>query len=108
MRHTNGHTVRVVIEKSISLSLSLSLSLFLSPPPSLSPPLSLSRLINSCHSLLTTPRLKLSSHVTLLSVYKVLLNLTHDNELGAHRVGEQKGIMDILLDSIFQVDGVRV
>ena len=39
----------------------------------------------------------------LLAVMKLLLNLTHDSELGSHRVGGQKGAMEAILSTIFQV-----
>ena len=39
----------------------------------------------------------------LLSVIRVLINLTHDNELGSHRVGEQKGGMEAIVGTVFQV-----
>ncbi|CAI8026737.1 Wings apart-like protein homolog [Geodia barretti] len=37
----------------------------------------------------------------LLAVLRVLLNLTHDNELGSHRLGEQEGAVKTVLDIIF-------
>ena len=40
---------------------------------------------------------------TLLGVLKVLLNVTHESELGTHRVGEQKEIMDNIFRVILQV-----
>ncbi len=39
----------------------------------------------------------------LLAVMRVLINVTHDNELGSHRVGEQKGAMAAVAGTIFQV-----
>ena len=39
----------------------------------------------------------------LLTAFKVLLNLTHEFQLGCYRLGEQKGIMTILLSVLFQV-----
>ena len=39
----------------------------------------------------------------LLMVFRVLLNLTHDNELGSHRVGEQSGVLQLFLGSAFKV-----
>ena len=41
--------------------------------------------------------------VCLLAVFKILLNLTHECELGSHRVGEQKDVMDYILRIILQV-----
>jgi len=52
------------------------------------------------------PSLDLSRHAAvdcLLAVMKLLLNLTHDSELGSHRVGGQKGAMEAILSTIFQV-----
>ena len=39
----------------------------------------------------------------LLAVLRVLLNLTHDNELGSHRLGEQDGAVKTVLDIVFLV-----
>ena len=39
----------------------------------------------------------------LLAVLRVLLNLTHDNELGSHRLGEQEGAVKTVLDIVFLV-----
>ncbi len=39
----------------------------------------------------------------LLAVMRVLINVTHDNELGSHRVGEQKGALEAVAGTIFQV-----
>lgn len=41
----------------------------------------------------------------LLAVLRVLLNLTHDNELGSHRLGEQDGAVKTVLDIVFMVRG---
>ena len=41
----------------------------------------------------------------LLAVLRVLLNLTHDNELGSHRLGEQEGAVKTVLDIVFLVRG---
>ena len=35
----------------------------------------------------------------------MLLNLTHDNELGSHRLGEQEGAVKTVLDIVFLVRG---
>ena len=55
------------------------------------------------HSL--PPSLSPSLHAVgvLLAVLRVLLNLTHDNELGSHRLGEQEGAVKTVLDIIFLV-----
>ena len=57
----------------------------------------------SLHSL--PPSLSPSLHAVgvLLAVLRVLLNLTHDNELGSHRLGEQEGAVKTVLDIIFLV-----
>ena len=39
----------------------------------------------------------------LLAVLRVLLNLTHDSELGSHRLGEQGGALITVLDIVFKV-----
>ena len=39
----------------------------------------------------------------LLAVLKLLMNLTHESDLGSHRVGEQKGIMTAILNIILKV-----
>ncbi len=39
----------------------------------------------------------------LLGVLKILLNLTHDHELGSFRVGEQTNILQSILECVFQV-----
>ena len=39
----------------------------------------------------------------LLGVLRVLLNLTHDHELGSFRVGEQTSVLNAVLECIFQV-----
>ena len=41
----------------------------------------------------------------LLAVLRVLLNLTHDSELGSHRLGEQEGALTTVLDIVFKVRG---
>ena len=46
---------------------------------------------------------RLVAQELLLAVFKALLNLTHDSEFGSHRVGEQQGVMEALLDTIFKV-----
>ena len=43
----------------------------------------------------------------LLTAFKVLLNLTHDLQLGCYRLGEQKDIMIVILDVLFQVSYSR-
>ncbi len=40
---------------------------------------------------------------TLIAVFKVLLNLTHENELGCDRVGCEEGAMDALLQCVLMV-----
>ena len=39
----------------------------------------------------------------LLAVLKLLMNLTHESDLGSHRVREQKGIMTAILNIILKV-----
>ena len=39
----------------------------------------------------------------LLAVLKLLMNLTHESDLGSHRVGEQKGIMTAILNIMLKV-----
>ena len=43
----------------------------------------------------------------LLAVLRVLLNLTHDNELGGHRLGEQEEALRTVLDIVFLVSGLQ-
>ena len=40
-----------------------------------------------------------------LTPSQVLLNLTHDPELGSHRVGEQGGLLGAILHSVFELPG---
>ncbi len=40
---------------------------------------------------------------TLLAVLKVLLNVTHESELGSHRVGEQRDVMANIFRIILEV-----
>ena len=41
----------------------------------------------------------------LVTPSQVLLNLTHDHELGSHRIGEQGGLLGSILHSVFELPG---
>ncbi len=42
----------------------------------------------------------------LLAVLKILINLTHESDLGSHRLGEQKNVMTHILNIILRVSGI--
>ena len=71
------------------------------PPPSLSLSLSPSPFL----SLPLPPSPGSAAVPVLLAILRVLLNLTHDNELGSHRLGEQEGAVKTVLDIVFLVRG---
>ena len=80
---------RIIISSFISV-LSLLFSLLPLLTPSLLLPLPLCTARNSAQD-------------CLVSVTKVLLNLTHDNELGSCRLGEQAGLLGAVLEIVFKV-----
>ena len=43
----------------------------------------------------------------LLRLLRVLLNLTHDHELGSHRVGEEPSLLQTLLSCTFKVTALN-
>jgi hypothetical protein len=49
------------------------------------------------------PSPRLATQYSLLAVLKVLLNLTHDSELGTQRVGEQRDLMANIFRVILHV-----
>ena len=55
------------------------------------------------HTLSHPPTDSVKAVPVLLGVLRVLLNLTHDNELGSHRLGEQEGAVRTVLDIVFLV-----
>ncbi len=68
------------------------------------------RLISACFTLLSVADFDSNQAIsqTLLSVFKVLLNLTHENALGCDRVGGEVGVMEALLQCVLMVRGCVV
>ncbi len=62
------------------------------------------RLISACFALLSlVEENSVVVSETLISVFRVLLNLTHENELGCDRVGCEVGVMETLLQCVLMV-----